>query len=189
MSFLGENKAVTGGRCCISITTFPYYPKTTNVFNELMPQITYLQCPSVTVILVDKDSGVSEMAKYLLTYLAVASGLVVAVAATGGSAYAFTETKVSPPATQAAPKKETPSVPLQTQKSETGNGLQITMPGDEQSGGTELKVPGIGSVGVLPKLDFGLELLYGSGNGSNPDPNIENKNGDVQIKGSIKHRF
>jgi hypothetical protein len=148
-----------------------------------------LQCQSVTVILVDKDSGVSEMAKHLLTYLAVAGGLVVAVAATGGQAYAFTETKVSPPATQAAPKKETPSVPLQTQKSETGNGLQITMPGDAQSGGTELKVPGIGSVGVLPKLDFGLELLYGSGNSSNPEQNIEDKNGDVQIKGSIKHRF
>ncbi len=129
------------------------------------------------------------MAKHLLTNLAVAGGLVVAIAATGGQAYAFTETKVPPSATQAAPKKETPSAPLQAQKSGQGNGLQLTMPGDAQSGGTELKVPGIGSVGVLPKLDFGLELLYGSGNSADQEPNIEDKNGDVQIKGSIKHRF
>jgi hypothetical protein len=129
------------------------------------------------------------MAKHLLTNLVAAGGLVVAVAATGGQAYAFTETKVSPPANEVAPKKATPSVPLQTQKSEKGAGLQLTMPGNAESGGTELKVPGIGSVGVLPKLDFGLELLYGSGNGAAPDPNIEEKNGDVQIKGSIKHRF
>jgi hypothetical protein len=129
------------------------------------------------------------MAKHLLTNLVVASGLVVAIAATGGQAYAFTETKVSPPAIQVAPKQGTPGVPVQAQKSEKDNGLQLTMPGDAQSGGTELKVPGIGSVGVLPKLDFGLELLYGSGNSADQDPNIEDKNGDVQIKGSIKHRF
>jgi hypothetical protein len=129
------------------------------------------------------------MAKHLLTNLVAAGGLVVAIAATGGQAYAFTETKVPPSATKVEPKKETPSVPLQTQKSENGTGLQLNMPGDSKSGGTELKVPGIGSVGVLPKLDFGLELLYGSGDSATTDPVIEDKNGDVQIKGSIKHRF
>ncbi len=129
------------------------------------------------------------MAKYLLTKMVAVCGLGVAMATSGGQAYAFTETKVAPPAIQLAPKTETPKAPLQTQKPENGNGLQLTMPGEARSGGTELKVPGIGSVGVLPKLDFGLELLYGSGNSASPDPVIEDKNGDVQIKGSIKHRF
>ncbi|MEJ2124402.1 MAG: hypothetical protein P8Y67_11940 [Alphaproteobacteria bacterium] len=126
------------------------------------------------------------MAKHLLTYLVVAGGLVVAIAATSGQAYAFTETKIPSTATKAAPKE---GAPLQAQKNENGNGLQLSMPGDSGTGGTELKVPGIGSVGVLPKLDFGLELLYGSGNSASPDPVIEDKNGDMQIKGSIKHRF
>ena len=28
--------------------------------------------------------------------------------------------------------------------------------------GTEVRIPGVGTLGVLPKLDFGLELLYGA---------------------------
>ena len=31
-----------------------------------------------------------------------------------------------------------------------------------QGTGTEVRIPGFGKVGVLPKLDFGLELLYGA---------------------------
>ena len=32
--------------------------------------------------------------------------------------------------------------------------------------GSEIRIPGLGKIGVLPKLDFGLELLYGA----NGDP-------------------
>ena len=56
-----------------------------------------------------------------------------------------------------------------------------------QGTGTEVRIPGFGKVGVLPKLDFGLELLYGAteqkGVPDKPEPS------DVQIRGTIKHRF
>jgi hypothetical protein len=56
------------------------------------------------------------------------------------------------------------------------------------SPGTEVRIPGIGTVGVLPKLDFGLELLYGANEqkGAFPDKSSPD---DVQLRGTIKHRF
>ena len=75
---------------------------------------------------------------------------------------------------------------------EPGKGLSLSGPGLSigKSNGTEVKIPGIGTVGVLPKLDFGLELLYGA-NGNEPKvmPDEKNENNDVQIRGTIKHRF
>jgi hypothetical protein len=74
---------------------------------------------------------------------------------------------------------------------EQGKGLNLTVPGLSlgKSSGTEVKIPGIGTVGVLPKLDFGLELLYGAnGNEAKVVPD-EKENNDVQIRGTIKHRF
>lgn len=60
-----------------------------------------------------------------------------------------------------------------------------------KSGGTEVRIPGLGTLGVLPKLDFGLELLYGV----NEDKRNEQQKGPVesddgvQIRGTLKHRF
>jgi hypothetical protein len=130
------------------------------------------------------------MAKHLLMNILAAGGLTVAFAAgAAGDACAFTETAVPAPAAQVAPAKDAPAAQLQMQKPEEGKGLALTVPGDAKSNGTEVKVPGIGTVGVLPKLDFGLELLYGASGNSAQEPAPENKNDDVQIKGSIKHRF
>jgi hypothetical protein len=130
------------------------------------------------------------MAKQLLTNILAAGGLAVAMAAAvTGDARAFTETQVSPPAQQTAPATQAPLVTQQGQGAQGGNGVQLVNPGDaNKSGGTEIRVPGVGSVGTIPKLDFGLELLY---NGNTPPANerpLENKD-DVQIKGSITHRF
>lgn len=58
--------------------------------------------------------------------------------------------------------------------------------------GTVVSIPGLGKLGVLPKMDFGLELLYGAaevpGSADNrlsePDPQ-----GDLKVRGEIKHRF
>ncbi len=113
--------------------------------------------------------------------------MAIAVGSLSNAAQAFTETKVPPPATQAAPESN-PS-PLQLGKPEDGAGLSLSAPGISQSGGTELTIPGIGTVGSLPKLDFGLELLYGAGSGQTSDQPQENQNDDVMIKGTIKHRF
>jgi hypothetical protein len=54
--------------------------------------------------------------------------------------------------------------------------------------GTEVRIPGVGSVGVLPKLDFGLELLYGT-NESGPRPDDKSQPSDMQLRATIKHRF
>lgn len=112
-------------------------------------------------------------------------------------AFAFQETTVGSgqgdaPAAAAAPIPVVPPQGLDVlPKSETGKALQLQVPGVSFGArpGTEVKIPGLGTVGVLPKLDFGLELLYGATDSktavpeSKPDPN------DVQIRGTLKHRF
>ena len=121
------------------------------------------------------------MARHPLINLAVALGVSAAIAVSGSlAAHAFTETTV--PQTAPAPQ-------LQLKKSDDGSGLALSSPGDAKSGETELNIPGIGSVGSLPKLDFGLEMLYGGGSGPAGEKPLDDKNDDVLIKGTIKHRF
>ncbi|MEZ5853212.1 MAG: hypothetical protein R3D67_00145 [Hyphomicrobiaceae bacterium] len=60
------------------------------------------------------------------------------------------------------------------------------------STGVEVRIPGLGKLGVLPKFDFGLELLYGLNEAKGrdtPDRLPTNGDDDVQIRGSFKHRF
>lgn len=71
-----------------------------------------------------------------------------------------------------------------------GKGLSLKAPelSIGEGTGTEVRIPGFGSVGVLPKLDFGLELLYGATD-SRSRPDDRSEPSDVQIRGTIKHRF
>lgn len=60
--------------------------------------------------------------------------------------------------------------------------------------GPEIRIPGLGKLGVLPKLDFGLELLYGVGDQStlapaSPSDRPNDQQDSVQIRGSVKHKF
>ena len=57
--------------------------------------------------------------------------------------------------------------------------------------GTTVKIPGLGALGVLPKLDFGLELLYGDASRQPVDPGTDQQadNDGLRIKGTLKHRF
>ncbi len=62
-----------------------------------------------------------------------------------------------------------------------------------KSEGTEIRIPGLGKIGTLPKMDFGLDLLYGAAEDNNKvsdpsDPNSEDQK-DLMIHGSVKHRF
>lgn len=107
----------------------------------------------------------------------------------GPYAYAFQEQQsgVAPSAAgeAAAP---VPGVPAEQPLGLSGE--TATPNGDE---GTEIRIPGLGKLGVLPKMDFGLELLYGAAEqkqeavqpeavpGSEPD--------DLMIRGTVKHRF
>lgn len=56
--------------------------------------------------------------------------------------------------------------------------------------GTEVRIPGLGRLGVLPKMDFGLELLYGASEGKQQlEPQRDSGSEDVTIRGTLKHRF
>jgi len=125
------------------------------------------------------------MAMHPLKTLMAVSGLMAALSL--APAHAFTETEVPSPAAKSAPEKETPA--LQLEKTDDGAGLSLTTPGDANSDGTELNIPGVGSIGKLPKLDFGLELLYGGGTGQGTESPVEEQSDDVLIKGKIRHRF
>lgn len=60
-----------------------------------------------------------------------------------------------------------------------------------KSEGTEIRIPGLGKLGTLPKMDFGLELLYGAAETERQqEPSkIDDPSEDLTIKGSIKHNF
>ncbi len=121
--------------------------------------------------------------KNLVTVLGMTAVLSLYVSA---PSYAFTETKVAPPMGQPAPEVEAPA--FQLEKSQDGPGLSLTTP-DDGSGGTELSIPGVGSIGKLPKLDFGLELLYGGESEQGTNSTGSGQKDDVLIKGKIRHRF
>ena len=44
----------------------------------------------------------------------------------------------------------------------TGAAVQSAAPAAKTDSGTEIRIPGLGKLGTLPKMDFGLELLYGA---------------------------
>lgn len=68
-------------------------------------------------------------------------------------------------------------------------------PAKSGAGGTEVRIPGLGSLGVLPKMDFGLELLYGANDKSQPQveppesPTAAPQPDDLTIRGTMKHNF
>jgi hypothetical protein len=91
-----------------------------------------------------------------------------------------------------APGRQAPAEP-KAAPAPGGSSLNLTIPDADagKSTGTEVRIPGIGTVGILPKLDFGLELLYGAAEqkGLTPDDRTHQEPSDLQIRGTIKHRF
>jgi hypothetical protein len=120
-------------------------------------------------------SGDFSMRRHL-----VIAGLIAALSASADPAFAFQETPVPPPdaATQAPPQAKTAPLQLGTpgvsadQKADSGG---VTMFG----------------YSILPKLDFGLELLYG---GDDKQLQIQqgpsfDENQDVTVLGKVKRHF
>jgi hypothetical protein len=103
---------------------------------------------------------------------------------------AFKETTVGGESNQSQPSQ---SAPLETPKTPDlpSKGLNLKVPelSIGKGTGTEVRIPGFGTVGVLPKLDFGLELLYGANEPNKGLPQEKIDQDDVQIRGTIKHRF
>ncbi|MTD93217.1 hypothetical protein GIW81_02580 [Hyphomicrobium sp. xq] len=116
------------------------------------------------------------------TGFVVALALVAALVA-GHGAFAFQEQKGSTP----APAEAAPA-PAEAAPGDAKAGLtDDSVPKPEA--GTEIRIPGLGKLGVLPKMDFGLELLYGAAeNQAQPVP-TPNPDDDLTVRGSVKHRF
>jgi hypothetical protein len=114
--------------------------------------------------------------------LGLAFGLAV-FAAPG--AYAFQEQKSGG---GAAADTQVPAVAEPSAEKPLGLSGEAMPSKDE---GTEIRIPGLGRLGVLPKMDFGLELLYGAAEqkpAGVPEaaPTPED---DLMIRGTVKHRF
>jgi hypothetical protein len=124
---------------------------------------------------------------------AMRNGLVVGLALglavlAGPSAYAFQE--------QNAPTAPAAAAEPQPVPAEGAAGKTLDLSDDTAAAkgeaGTEIRIPGLGKLGVLPKMDFGLELLYGAADQKLPDgpPDAApNPDDDLMIRGTVKHRF
>lgn len=111
-----------------------------------------------------------------------AIGAVLALAS--GTAMAFDvqqsgQGSSGQPAAQAAP-------------TQTGNdlGANLSMTETQKAPvGTEVRIPGLGRLGVLPKMDFGLELLYGAADAKQTQQAPADNTDDLVVRGTVKHRF
>jgi hypothetical protein len=111
--------------------------------------------------------------------------LGIAFGLTSQVALAFQETggKAVPTETQTAPSLE-----IQTPGGKPG--LSLSVPDTKgNSSGPEIRVPGLGTIGALPKLDFGLELLYGTGETKGLREEKPSEPADLQIRGTVKYKF
>jgi hypothetical protein len=66
--------------------------------------------------------------------------------------------------------------------------LSLPDPGIDKGSERGVRIPGIGTIGILPKFDLGLELLYGA-NEREPGPDEKSQPSDVQLRATLKHRF
>ena len=111
----------------------------------------------------------------------ISMGAMAALLALTVPALAFQETPEAPPeaaeAAPAAPQVLPPSVQLQT-------------PGTAIAPGADSKGAEVFSFGIMPKLDFGLELLYGDQQPElQPQGTLPDEPQDVTVMGKVKRRF
>jgi hypothetical protein len=119
--------------------------------------------------------------------LSVLMGLGVALAVVSTSAFAFQEQQSGGAAAPAAPAAAPPAA---QEPAAAGMDLTTPAPSEGATAGTEVRIPGLGKLGVLPKMDFGLELLYGANESKQPDAvEREAPADDLTIRGTVKHNF
>ncbi len=89
------------------------------------------------------------------------------------------------------------SYKVETEKKSEGHSSLALGGGDDlKSSGQEgmnIWIPGLGVVGKMPKLDFGLEMLYGATKVPKDAPRtaqeLDKFESDFAIKGTIKRKF
>lgn len=109
-------------------------------------------------------------------------GILAAVAvltAVSTATMAFEEQKMkSEPPASAGAAKAAPSA---------AGGLGITPPelSTKVDAGTKIRVPGLGVIGEIPKMDFGLELLYGASQSKALDNERTQEPNGVMVRGRL----
>jgi hypothetical protein len=108
------------------------------------------------------------------------AGVLAALSFGSAPALAFQETPVPPPVPTEAPQAVSPPVALQL-----GKPSGVAAPKEEKGG---LNLFGYT---LLPKLDFGLDVLYGQDQQQLQlqGPTTLDENGDVTVLGKVKRRF
>ncbi len=120
---------------------------------------------------------------------ALACGIALSLAQQITTAGAFSTEPVAPPSAslQANPPSQfiQPGISGQVPQFDLNDPMVAGA-----SKGTDVTIPGIGTLGTLPKLDFGLELLYGPKSGSEAlQLDQHAPDNDMQIKGIFTHKF
>lgn len=104
-----------------------------------------------------------------------------ALAVISSASLAFDEQKIAP-----AAKGSGGGAGAASSKPADG-GLGITAPelsAPKSDTGTKIRVPGLGVIGEIPRMDFGLELLYGAQNSKQTDLDRADPNG-VMVRGTL----
>ncbi len=120
---------------------------------------------------------------------ALACGIALSLAQQITGAWAFSTEPV--PAPSASMQANPPSQYIQPGISGQVPQFELSDPMTAgKSKGTDVTIPGFGTVATLPKLDFGLELLYGPKNGPEAlQLDQHAPDSDMQIKGTLSHKF
>lgn len=113
-----------------------------------------------------------------MTKTILRAGFALALVVCAANYATALEEQKLPAAPPAAPAADAPAA-----------AVRDAAPAAKNDTGTEIRIPGLGKLGTLPKMDFGLELLYGAAEGKPAQaPEIE-ENSDLTIRGSVKHKF
>lgn len=107
----------------------------------------------------------------------------VVVSGCVSSAFAFQEQRQGAPAAPSAPAADSRAVDFSAPSTDAA-----------KTGGTEVRIPGLGKLGNLPRMDFGLELLYGVSDGKQqsqpvPSQREDQRDDDLTIRGTVRHKF
>ncbi len=116
---------------------------------------------------------------------ALACGIALSLAQQIAPAAAFSVEPVSPPPSsnlQVAPTNPfgQPIIP----QLDLSDPFAVSKPS-----GTDITIPGLGTVGTIPKFDFGLELLYGPKAGPEAFQFDQHAPDGEGIKGTLTHKF
>lgn len=118
-------------------------------------------------------------------------GLAVGLAVMAGPVAAFQEQQVGGNAPASTPA---PGIVIDNSRTVADPAVEFNAPQSSKAAksGPEVFIPGLGSLGVLPTMDFGLELLYGASETVRPvqPSDVPNASGDdIILRGTVKHRF